>query len=461
MTETQTATATTAGTFNSVQPQVIRVTFRATTDQIGIIGHPARVKVLVAGRRWGKSTLQALYLAKVALENPGCTVWYVCTSYAQSLQLMRIMKRNRGFMQFVSQAHAQFPPRFEMKNGSTIAFRSADNEDNLRGAGLLLICLDEAAYVNETTFTNVLLPMIADSGGTILLASTFNGRDYFYDLANVGMEGKNERVATWVYPTRTGLRFRSPEGTKELEALRSTFAPAVWDQEYECIALAVQNAVFRGVDLCVGGMPGTYNPNNTYIVGFDIGRVKDPSACVVLECETGAIVHCAEFPLGEPHALQAGRLRSICDHYHAECVADGTIPHNTHGTADSYITYYREAVRGIREVIWTRPQKIELINNLALEIEQKRIGIPPQFDELIAQLKIYRYKVTKDYHLPTYGPPTDTDHDDQLAALSMACWGRKMHWNRRATAQPIIPPPGTQGRIFYDQRNPKDKGGKL
>ena len=452
---------TTAGTVNTGDPQTVTVTFRATVDQIGVIEHPARIKVLVAGRRWGKSVLQALYLAKVALENPGCTVWYVCTSYAQSLQIMRMMKRNRAFMEFVSQAHMQFPPRFELKNGSTIAFRSADNEDNLRGAGLLLICLDEAAYAKQSTFANVLLPMIADSGGTILLASTYNGRDYFYDLANIGMEGKNERIATWVFPTRTGLRFRGPEGTKELEALRTTFAPAVWDQEYECIALAVSNAVFRGVDMCVGGVPQSYNPNCTYIAGFDIGRVKDPSACVVIECETGNIVYCTQFDLGEPHAMQAQRLRVICDTYRAECVADGTIPHNTHGSADSYITYYREAVRGIREVIWTRPQKIELINNLALEIEQKKIAIPPHFDELIAQLKIYRYKVTKDYHLPTYGPPSETDHDDQLAALAMAAWGRKMHWNRKVFNPPPMPPPGSQGRIFYDQRHPKDKGGTL
>src|SRR6185369_7402615 len=172
-------------------------------------------------------------------------------NYARSLKMMRTMKKCKAFMALVQSVNLQFPPRFEMRNGSEICFRSADNEDDLRGEKLKLICVDEAAILSENLFWNVLSPMTADADGTIVAASTYAGRNWFYQLAEDGKKA-NPHQKTWVYPTATGIAFQGPKGLARLARIKATTPPMTWQQEYDCEPLAILDAVFKFVDQCIG-----------------------------------------------------------------------------------------------------------------------------------------------------------------------------------------------------------------
>src|ERR1043165_1569602 len=61
------------------------------SSQQGIAMHPARFRIVCAGRRWGKSRLAAILSLKTALEQRG-RIWWVAPSYPQSSTAWRELK---------------------------------------------------------------------------------------------------------------------------------------------------------------------------------------------------------------------------------------------------------------------------------------------------------------------------------------------------------------------------------
>ena len=52
-----------------------------------ILNHPARFKVIVAGRRWGKTVLSLMYLLKDAFES-GERRWFITPTYRQGKMIV-------------------------------------------------------------------------------------------------------------------------------------------------------------------------------------------------------------------------------------------------------------------------------------------------------------------------------------------------------------------------------------
>src|SRR5574343_429690 len=160
--------------------------FLVTKQQLEIIQHPARTKILACGRRWGKSTLQLVWLSMMAQSHPGHKFWYVTADLSKVAEMFRTMLAEERFMEYVKRPYLQFPMRFEMMNGSEIGFRSCDKGERLEGRGLKGIAGDEVAKWSENIWYKTLKPMLADQRGQALLASTFNGKNWYYDLVQKG-----------------------------------------------------------------------------------------------------------------------------------------------------------------------------------------------------------------------------------------------------------------------------------
>jgi hypothetical protein len=386
----------------------------------------AMVATALYGRCWAKTMMMAMYLAIVALQHANCTVWYVSQSYSRSLKMMHIMEKCKPFMMLVKPGgvHMQFPPRFEMKNGSEVCFRSADRPDELRGEGLRLICVDEAAILTKYLFWEVLYPMVSDTDGTIIAGSTYNGRNWFYELAEEGKKDLPDKK-TWVYPTSSGMRFQGELGMARLARFKANTPPMVWQQECECEPLALIDAVFMYVDQCIGGAPGKLDSTTRYVISQDIGRTYDPSGVVVMD-HAGNVAHVEEYPLGMRHDAQARRTLALSQHYNNATVVLDTTGGASGGRSESHVKEYQKIIHSFQPITWTIDTKRNMVNRLALDLETLKVKIPPTFKELIAQLKLYRYKIAQNAIQPSFGP--SEGHDDLVAALMMATWAREKHW---------------------------------
>lgn len=401
----------------------------ATPEQIEIIQDKHPIKVLVAGRRWGKGITIACHMSDTAWRFPGCQVWYVAQSYARAKSHMRMMINALGMERdggFVRSKNEQFPPRLELINGSIMCFRSFDKPDGLLGEGLALCCLDEAAVATKYIYEKTLKPMIADFehgdtiGGTMLVASTFNGRNWFYDLAQ--NECKDENVRVWTYPTSTGYAFRGKNGAIKLARLKakSEKQSAFWSQEFDCEPLAMDQAAFMFVDRIVGGERERSGSTEwQYAVVADIGKEWDPTGIIVMR-QDGQVVHEEVLARGMEYREQAKHVARIRDNYINALVAvDSTLVPQDHGQARTKVQIYRDVLGHLLPITWEPHVKKRMVENLGIDMQESKFKVPETCKETLAQLRLYRYTLSAHATEPKFGAPSG-EHDDLCAALLMA-----------------------------------------
>jgi hypothetical protein len=151
-----------------------------TKAQTEVFQSQQRFRVLVAGRRFGKTHLALLELVYAAWIAGGRIAWYVAPTYRQAKRIawqrLKSLVRNHPGITIV-----ETDLSIHLANGSTISLRGADHYDALRGNGLDFVVLDEFASMNSEVWTEVLRPALADRKGRALFIGTPQGHDHLYD----------------------------------------------------------------------------------------------------------------------------------------------------------------------------------------------------------------------------------------------------------------------------------------
>ena len=170
------------------------------SPQWKVFRNDARFRVLVAGRRFGKTFLSLVELCQAAWA-PGRLAWYVAPTYKQAKRVAW-----KPLKQLTRPYWAGKPNetdlRIELVGGGTICLRGADNYDSLRGDGLDFLILDEYACIAREAWPEVLRPALADREGRALFIGTPRGHNHFYDLFQAA-QGKSD-WATFQFTTEEG-----------------------------------------------------------------------------------------------------------------------------------------------------------------------------------------------------------------------------------------------------------------
>jgi hypothetical protein len=153
-----------------------------------IANSPIRFRVVVAGRRFGKTHLAIRELCYHAKE-PNKEVWYVAPTYRQSKQIVwRKLKYKLQDLKWVKRVN-ESELTITLKNNSTISLKGADNADSLRGVGLDFLVMDEFADVDPEAWYEVLRPTLADKQGGALFIGTPKGiGNWSHDLYQMALE---------------------------------------------------------------------------------------------------------------------------------------------------------------------------------------------------------------------------------------------------------------------------------
>ncbi len=141
-----------------------------------------RFRVLVAGRRFGKSYLACVELLRGAINRPGETFFYCAPTYRMAKDIAwRVLKKLVPKVWIHSKNETDL--RIELINGSTIELKGTENAMALRGRSLSGVVLDEAAFMDSDVWFEVIRPALADKEGWALFISTPDGTaSWFYDL---------------------------------------------------------------------------------------------------------------------------------------------------------------------------------------------------------------------------------------------------------------------------------------
>ena len=139
-----------------------------------------RFKVLVCGRRWGKTILSLMYLMKDEFK-PNERRWFITPTYRQGKMIVFPILRQM-FQSFIGAKLNESEMSIVFNNGAELAVKGADNEHNLRGVELTKCVMDEMAYIKPHVWEEIIYPMLTTTKGTALFIGTPNGYDTMYDL---------------------------------------------------------------------------------------------------------------------------------------------------------------------------------------------------------------------------------------------------------------------------------------
>ena len=154
---------------------------KLTPPQKSISADDSRFRVVVAGRRFGKSYLSINELARFCVK-PNQKCLYVAPTYRQAKTVIwDDLKTKLYAVNWVKKVN-ESDLSILLVNGSKISIRSSDNKDALRGAKYNFIVLDECADMDPDTFFTVLRPTLSDTKGHCMFIGSPKGRNWFYDL---------------------------------------------------------------------------------------------------------------------------------------------------------------------------------------------------------------------------------------------------------------------------------------
>lgn len=176
------------------------VTVRLHAGQWAVHRSPARYRVCVTGRRWGKTTLdRAEAMSEFGTEG---LVWYLAPTYDMARELMWEAIKAQTPRSWLYREPNDTRMELETIWGCKFACKSVEHPDRLRGRGPRKIIGDEFQdwKDGQRTWEEVLLPSLLTSNGTVLLTGTPKSFNHLHDAFDKGQRGV-EGWASWQFVT--------------------------------------------------------------------------------------------------------------------------------------------------------------------------------------------------------------------------------------------------------------------
>ena len=237
----------------------------------------ARFRVLITGRRFGKTFLALNELAKFS-RYPKKKVWYIAPTYRMCKDIMLdplVEKMTKH--KWISKVNYS-DLTITLRNKSLIQLRSSENFNALRGVGLDFICIDEFSDVDERAWFEVLRPTLSDKskeGSALFLGTPRGYGNWSYNLFT-----KQETDNNWKsfkYTTLDGGQVSA----NEIEQAKQDLDERTFKQEYLSSFVNYSGAIYYNFNREENVLKEYIPSSNTIHIGVDFNL--DPMSAVVSE----------------------------------------------------------------------------------------------------------------------------------------------------------------------------------
>lgn len=360
--------------------------------QRAVLQSAARFRVMMCGRRFGKSLISQTISIRRAVNKQN--VAYITPTY----QLGKI---------FFQEVIKMLPHEIYRKNeadlvinfitGGSIRFFTGERLDAMRGLKFHLVIIDEASYIGnlEEGWLNSIRPTLTDYKGEAIFLSTPRGRNYFYSLFMKGGE-----------PDWQAFKFSTYDNPfidrDEIDAARIQLPGPVFEQEY--MANPMENAAnpFGSQHIAACVRPMSTAPAEYY--GIDLAKATDWTVIIGLD-GAGNVAHFQRFQKDWMHTRE--EIMKLPRHKPIEI--DST------GVGDPIVEDLQRHFQAMHGFKFTGTSKQPLMEGLAAAIHKREISFPA--GHIQDELEIFEYIYT-----PTgvrYTAPQGF-HDDCVCALALA-----------------------------------------
>ena len=237
----------------------------------------ARFRVLITGRRFGKTFLALNELAKFS-RYPKKKVWYIAPTFRMCKDIMLdplVEKMTKH--KWISKVNYS-DLTITLKNKSLIQLRSSDNFNSLRGVGLDFICIDEFSDVDERAWFEVLRPTLSDKsreGSALFLGTPRGFGNWSYNLYKRQDNDKNWK--SFQFTTLDGGQVSQ----SEIDQAKNDLDDRTFRQEYMASFEKYSGQIYYNFDREQNVIEQYAPTTNSIHIGIDFNI--DPVSAVISE----------------------------------------------------------------------------------------------------------------------------------------------------------------------------------
>lgn len=356
---------------------------------------------IVAGRQCGKSFLMKMLVSKFGLEAKNNIITYVTPTFRLSrLFYKQIVTALKDYIKTENATEL----RIDFVTGSYVQFFSSESKDSIRGFQSTHLLIDEAAFIDDQTFQNILFPTLLVKGKKMILASTPSGsQGFFYQYITNGLNKLDN------YQTVLTNVYENPFVNKDdIEKIKTQIPEKVFRQEYLGEFLDGSGAVFSNYKNCI--LKSEAALDGKYFCGIDWGKQHDYTALTILNSKRQVIYRYKV--TGIEYTKQVEEIVKILDKWKPIITIS---EENSIGTVVNELL--KKAYKGKLKTIQLNNEfKRNMIEELIVAFEQNKIEIDND-DSLMLELQGFTV---------TYNPSTQTvkygsklgGFDDQIISLA-------------------------------------------
>ena len=365
-------------------------------NQQEILDSQARFRVVMCGRRFGKSELSQIEIITNAIQGRG--VAYITPTYQLARVFFEKLTNALPFENNKSELSIKFP------NGGSVEFFTGERLDNLRGRKFHLVVIDEASFIPnlEEGWLNSIRPTLTDYKGRALFLSTPKGKNFFYSLF---LKGGDQDWEAFKFTTYDNPHIERTE----VDDARLQLPQVVFEQEY--LANPAENAAnpFGSTFIKQCTYPISNEP--AIIYGIDLAKSVDWTVIVGLD-RNGSVCYFDRFQYDWRNTKQA-----IANLTRVPILMDST------GVGDPIFEDLQREGLAVQGYKFTSTTKQQLMEGLSSAIQQRKITFPE--GHITRELEIFEYQYTS-FGVKYSAPPGF--HDDCVMALGLA-W---QHYTRNS-----------------------------
>ncbi|MGV2866476.1 terminase large subunit domain-containing protein [Achromobacter sp. AGC39] len=363
--------------------------------QMEVYRAKSRFKVVVAGRRWGKTQLAKTSMIRFAnVRNR--LIWYVAPSYRMAKQIMwpeLLAALPRRWVKKINETSMTVT----LVNNTRLELKGADNPDSLRGVGVHYLVMDEVQDIHPEAWTKVLRPTLASTNGQALFIGTPKAYNFLYELYALGQKPENRASGKWIswqFPTITSP-FIPPD---EIAAAMEDMDEKSFNQEFNASFETMSGRVYHPFDRRIHLRACKFDPSKPIWVGQDFNI--DPMSSVIIQQQDDGTLWAIDEVV-----LRGSNTEEVCDELdrrywryidNVVLFPDPAGAYRQHARGESDLDIFRE--RGFKRQRYHRKHppiadRVNAVNRMLKSADGTvRFYIDPKCKHLIASLEQTIYK---------------------------------------------------------------------
>lgn len=376
--------------------------------QLDFLSSDKRFKVFVVHRRGGKSKTALNDQIAKALKKKGI-YYYFLPTYRQAKQVIWDALINEHVPQEVIDRKNESELAIYYKNGSIQRFVGCEDIDKHRGVSPIDVVFDEFSEMNEEIWTAIIQPVLRENGGSATFIFTPKGKNHSWRL----LEQARQDPKNWYWSIKTVYDTNGLDA-EEIEQAKKETPEALFRQEYLCSFEDGAGQFFRRIHDNKYKIGIELPEQGTFQIGVDLAKYNDYTVITPFNMNTFYAYPQDRFNQVDWN-LQKARIEVAARKY-----SNALIRIDSTGIGDPVVEDLQ--ARGLNfdddsSFKFTEQSRKNLLNNLAILLEQGKIKIPDD-QELITELEGFQF----DNSSGRLKIVSTTTHDDRVMSLALAVW---------------------------------------